>query len=46
MYTSAGQSRIKYSLTPQFFHNFIEKTKSVCHDWVWYDEYLKKIYQK
>ncbi len=28
------------SFLPQFHW------KSVCHDWVWYDEYLERIYQK
>ena len=44
MCTSIGQSRIKCSITPFFFHIFIEK--SDCHDWVWYDKYLERIYQK
>ena len=41
----ANQEEYDCSITPLFFHIFIEK-KSVCHDCVWYDEDLDRIYQK
>ncbi len=39
-----GQSRRKCSITPLFFHIFIEN--NVSQDYVWYDKNLERIYQK